>query len=251
MDKTSGRKVLTTMKYLYLRIFLISLLLMNVNVSAEMIKRREVEPTGKVVWEVPTQKKVIALTFDDGPSPIYTPQILALLRQYNAHATFFTIGSRVNRYPHITQQVIQAGHDIGNHTMTHPYENRNGFDRLRTEFLNAHHVLQQYQPNQPKLFRPPGGYIDDALLAEVNSYGYTVVLWSYHQDTRDWSSPGVQVIANHIISHARNGDIVLLHDGGGNRTQTVEALKIILPILQKQGYEFVRVSELLRYRSVH
>ncbi|CRK82064.1 sporulation polysaccharide deacetylase PdaB [Neobacillus massiliamazoniensis] len=222
---------------------------LHANASTEMIRRKQVEPTGKVIWEVPTQKKVIALTFDDGPNPVYTPQILALLRQYEATATFFSIGYQMERYPQIVRRVVQEGHELGNHSMTHSYEDRVGFERMRSELIRADKVIQKYQQNKPKLFRPPGGYIDNLLLQESIQNGYKVVLWSTNQDTKDWSLPGAQVIADHVIRHARSGDIVLLHDGGGDRKQTIEALKTILPVLKQQGYQFVSVSELLNYRN--
>ncbi|ETI66113.1 sporulation polysaccharide deacetylase PdaB [Neobacillus vireti LMG 21834] len=213
--------------------------------TAEMIKRNKVEPTGQVVWDVATQKKVIALTFDDGPSPVFTPQVLRVLEQYGANATFFQIGSRMERYPEVVQDVVEAGHEIGNHSMTHPYENKVGFRQMRLEIIRAEQIIQKYQPNHAKLFRPPGGYLDNALLQEAKKQGYKVVLWSYHQELKDWSKPGAQVIADHVIRHARNGDILLLHDGGGDRSQTIEALKIFLPALKQKGYQFVSVSELL------
>ncbi|MFK9093980.1 polysaccharide deacetylase family protein [Bacillus salipaludis] len=215
------------------------------NAFAEMIKRKEIEPTGQVVWDVTTQKKVIALTFDDGPSPTYTPQVLALLERFGAHATFFQIGNRMESYPDIVEQVVEAGHELGNHSMTHPYENKVGFQPMHDEIIRAEHIIQKYQPNHPKLFRPPGGYLDNALLQEAKKQGYKVVLWSYHQELKDWSLPGARVMADHVIRHARNGDIILLHDGGGDRGQTVQALNIFLPALKEKGYEFVSVSELL------
>jgi peptidoglycan-N-acetylglucosamine deacetylase len=213
--------------------------------STDLIKRKAIEPTGQVIWEVHTSKKVIALTFDDGPSPIYTPQVLELLKQYNAHAIFFQIGYKMERYPQIVQQLVRAGHELGNHSMKHQYENKVGVKNMLTDIIRADNILQKYQPNNLKLFRPPGGFIDTALLQEVKQLGYKVVLWSYHQDTKDWSLPGAQVISDHIIHHARSGDIVLLHDGGGDRSQTIQALKSILSTLKQQGYQFVSVSELL------
>ncbi|EKN71055.1 putative polysaccharide deacetylase [Neobacillus bataviensis LMG 21833] len=210
-----------------------------------MIKREQVEPTGHVIWDVATHKKVIALTFDDGPDPVYTPQILALLEKYGAHATFFQIGNRMELYPDVVEQVVEAGHELGNHSMTHPYENKVGFQQMRHEVVLADRIIQKYQPNHPKLFRPPGGYLDNSLLQEARELGYRVVLWSYHQELKDWSLPGALNIANHVISHARNGDIILLHDGGGDRSQTLQALKIFLPALKEKGYNFVTVSELL------
>ncbi|MDQ0201040.1 polysaccharide deacetylase family sporulation protein PdaB [Neobacillus ginsengisoli] len=234
------------MKRICLLIILIcSCFITHTNASTDMIRRKEVEPTGQVVWEVHTSKKIIALTFDDGPNPKYTPQVLELLKQYDAHATFFQIGFRMERYPQIVQQVVQAGHELGNHSMTHQYENKAGVKSMGIEMIMADRIIQKYLPNHLKLFRPPGGYIDTSLLHEAKQLGYKVVLWSYHQDTKDWSLPGTQVIANHIIRHARSGDIVLLHDGGGDRSQTIQALKSILPTLKQQGYQFVSVSELL------
>jgi polysaccharide deacetylase family sporulation protein PdaB len=235
------------MKWVCLLITLIiSCFITHINASADLIKRKEVEPTGQVVWEVPTSKKVIALTFDDGPNPKYTPQVLELLKQYGAHATFFEIGYRMEQYPKIVEQVVQAGHELGNHSMTHQYENKSGAKYMSLDIIEAGRIIQKYQPNHIKLFRPPGGYIDTALLKEAKQLGYKVVLWSYHQETKDYALPGAQVIANHIIRHARNGDIVLLHDGGGDRSQTVQALNTILPALKQQGFQFVSVSELLQ-----
>ena len=218
----------------------------HIDVNAEMIKRKQTEPTGHVIWEVPKKEKVIALTFDDGPHPVYTPKVLEILKKYDAHATFFHVGYKMTQFPQIVQQVVQGGHELGNHSMTHAYENEVGFERMRNDLIQAEAVIQKYQQNSPKLFRPPGGYIDNNLLKEVQVKGYKVVLWSYHQDPKDWSLPGAQTIAEHVIRHARNGDIVLLHDGGGDRSQTIQALKSILPTLKQQGFKFVTVSELLQ-----
>jgi peptidoglycan/xylan/chitin deacetylase (PgdA/CDA1 family) len=233
-------------KICILLLFIFFCFIAQANASTDMIKRKEVEPTGQVVWEVHSSKKVIALTFDDGPHPKFTPQVLTLLKQYDAHATFFQIGYRMQQYPQIVQLVIQAGHELGNHSMTHQYENKTGAIIMCMDVEKAEGIIQKYQPNHIKLYRPPGGYIDNALLKELKRLDYKIILWSYHQDTKDWSMPGAEVIANQIIQHARSGDIVLLHDGGGNRGQTIQALKSILPALKQQGYQFVSVSELLQ-----
>ncbi|WML51351.1 polysaccharide deacetylase family protein [Neobacillus sp. PS3-12] len=237
------------MKLICLLIVLFSSFTPYTYASSDMIKRKEVEPNGQVVWEAHTSKKLIALTFDDGPNPKYTPQVLELLKQYDAHATFFEIGYRMEQYPQIVQQVVQAGHELGNHSMTHQNEKKVGAQSMSLDIIMADKVIQKYQPNHLKLFRPPGGYIDNALLQKANQLGYKIILWSYHQDTKDWSLPGAQVIADHTIRNARSGDIVLLHDGGGDRSRTVQALKLILPALKQQGYQFVTVSELLQYQQ--
>jgi peptidoglycan/xylan/chitin deacetylase (PgdA/CDA1 family) len=151
----------------------------------------------------------------------------------------------MEQYPKIVQQVVQSGHELGNHSMTHQYENKAGVQYMGLDIIKADKIIQKYQPNHLKLFRPPGGYIDTSLLQGAKQLGYKDVLWSYHQDTKDHALPGAQVIAYHIIRHVRNGDIVLLHDGGGDRSQTIQALKLILPSLKQQGFQFVSVSELL------
>lgn len=217
------------------------------HVDAKMLMRKELEPTGHVTWEVPTNEKIIAITFDDGPDSTYTPQILNILRQYNAEATFFMIGFRVKRNPYLIDQVLKEGHEIGNHTMNHLYARSATGQKLENDILEGKRYLQKWV-DKPLLFRPPGGYINESVFTTATEAGYEIVLWSWHQDPRDWSSPGKDKIVNHVLNNAKSGDIVLLHDGGGDRSQTVEALKEILPALQKQGYRFVKVSELLKYK---
>ncbi|WP_436628205.1 polysaccharide deacetylase family protein [Bacillus thuringiensis] len=216
-------------------------------VAARMLMREDLEPTGMVTWEVPTNKKIIAFTFDDGPNDIYTPQILEVLEQYDAKATFFMIGFRIQQAPQLVKTVLNNGHEIGNHTMNHVYAQNKSPKKIQNDILEGQKYIEKWSKS-PLLFRPPGGYINDTVLTTVKQQGGQIVLWSWHQDPRDWSNPGVHTIANHVIKNARNGDIVLLHDGGGNRRQTVAALKIILPNLQEKGFQFVKVSDLLKYK---
>lgn len=216
-------------------------------VEAKMLLRKELEPTGYVTWEVPNNEKIIAITFDDGPDPTYTPQVLHLLRQYKAEATFFMIGFRVQRNPYLVKQVLKEGHEIGNHTMNHLYASNSSDEKLENDILDGKKFFEKWV-KEPLLFRPPGGYINDAVFKTAKEAGYQTVLWSWHQDPRDWANPGVESIVNHVVKNAKSGDIVLLHDGGNNRSQTVAALAKILPELKKQGYRFVTVSELLRYK---
>ncbi|WP_437438786.1 polysaccharide deacetylase family protein [Bacillus rhizoplanae] len=217
------------------------------HVDAKMLMRKELEPTGYVTWEVPTNEKIMAITFDDGPDPTYTPQILEILRQYNAEATFFMIGFRIQRNPYLIEQVLKEGHEIGNHTMNHLYARSAAGQKLENDILDGKRYLQKWV-DKPLLFRPPGGYINESVFKTATEAGYQIVLWSWHQDPRDWSNPGKDKIVNHVLKNAKSGDIVLLHDGGSDRSQTVEALEEILPALQKQGYRFVKVSELLKYK---
>lgn len=215
-------------------------------VLAQEKDREYYETRGEIVWEVPTDSKVIALTFDDGPDPTYTPQIAELLKQYNAKATFFVVGSRVSQFPEIARQLSQAQHELANHTYSHPDMRRISSAKLKEEVIKTQETIFQTTGVNPQLFRPPGGYYSESVVNIAKQAGELVVMWSWHQDTRDWSDPGVKRIVNKVLTNARNGDIVLFHDYGGNRKQTVQALEQILPELHRRGYEFVTVSDLMK-----
>nr|WP_240041247.1 polysaccharide deacetylase family protein [Paenibacillus ginsengarvi] len=220
--------------------------------SAPAKKGREYyEERGEIVWEVPTDQKVIALTFDDGPDPVDTPAILELLKQYEAKATFFVVGQRVDKYPDIAKREIAEGHEIANHTFSHQYMNRNRLSaaRIEEEITKTEASIFKATGKKPHLFRPPGGYYNEQVVGASKRTGYKVVMWSWHQDTEDWSTPGVKKIVNKVLGNARNGDIVLFHDYVEGKSQTVEALKQILPDLKKRGFTFVTVSELLSHRK--
>lgn len=219
------------------------------SVLAKEKDREYYETRGEIVWEVPTKSKVIALTFDDGPDPRYTTQIAELLKEYNAKATFFVVGSRVKAHPQVVRQLMEQQHELANHTYTHPDVRRISPANLREEVLATQEEIYKHTGLRPHLFRPPGGVYNESLVHVAKDAGFLVVMWSWHQDTRDWSDPGVKKITNKVLNNARNGDIVLFHDYGGNRKQTVDALREIMPELQKRGYQFVTVSELMKYRN--
>jgi polysaccharide deacetylase family sporulation protein PdaB len=208
--------------------------------------RKFYEEQGNAIWEIPTKEKVIALTFDDGPSSAYTPKILDILKQYQAKATFFVVGSCVKDHPDIAKREILEGHEIANHTYHHSVFRGLSEEEIREELRKTQQTIEELTGFSPKLFRPPGGYYSDTIIHVANQEGYTVVMWSWHQDTHDWKKPGVNRIVKKVLSNARKGDIVLFHDHGGDRRQTIAALKIILPELKKRGYKFVTISELLK-----
>jgi polysaccharide deacetylase family sporulation protein PdaB len=207
------------------------------------------ERRGEVVWEVPTDQKVIALTFDDGPNPVYTPQILDLLDQYHAKATFFVVGSRVKKYPQVAKELVLRGHEIANHTYRHPNLGKISFQQFQAEMEQTKMAILEATGITSHLFRPPGGYYDERIVNAARQAGYLVVMWSWHQDTRDWANPGTHLVVRKVLSNARNGDIVLFHDNGGDRSQTIDALEKILPELKQRGYRFITVSELVNIRS--
>ncbi len=199
----------------------------------------------EVVWNVQTDQKLIALTFDDGPNPVYTPQILDILRDYQAKGTFFVLGKRVQLFPAIAIREVNEGHEIANHTFDHHYLKNYPPERLIQEIRQTQEVIFDITEQMPNVFRPPGGFYNDTLLHSMKEDKLTVVMWSWYMDTKDWRKPGVDKIVQQVLGNVHNGDIVLFHDLEGDCTQTVEALKRILPELKSRGYQFVTVSDLI------
>jgi len=208
------------------------------------------ESRGEVVWEVPTDEKLIALTFDDGPHPRTTPLILDLLKTYEAKATFFVVGNRIEKYKAMVKRQADEGHEVANHTYNHIFFDKQfRLDTIVDEIVKTKNKIYEVTGQTCKWFRPPGGFINDTVVKVAKEHGYTVVLWSWHQDTNDWRSPGVSKIADKVLNNARNGDIVLLHDNVKGSMQTVEALKIVLPELKARGFRIVTVSELMEHKK--
>jgi cellulose synthase/poly-beta-1,6-N-acetylglucosamine synthase-like glycosyltransferase/peptidoglycan/xylan/chitin deacetylase (PgdA/CDA1 family) len=191
--------------------------------------------------------KQIALTFDDGPDPVWTPKILDVLAKQQAKATFFVLGSRVNRYPEITRRILAEGHELGSHTFTHVDLAGVAGWRRDLEIALTGNAIAGATGYQTTLFRPPFSSEPDALTAtdfttlrNVGSQGYIAVLTDL--DTKDWQRPGVSEIVNAATPEAGGGAVVLMHDGGGDRAETVAALDQLIPQLKAQGYQFSTVT---------
>ena len=180
--------------------------------------------------------KVIALTIDDGPSPVYTPQILALLDKYRITASFSMIGESVTYYPAIAREVADAGHMIVNHTWDHANLRWLGAAATQAEISRASDAIHAAVGRRPEMFRAPYGVWSPAALEYCAVEDLTPLGWSV--DPRDWSRPGVREIVAIIMANTRTGSIILEHDGGGDRSQTVAALRIAIPRLLDQGYRF-------------
>ncbi|WP_042364148.1 polysaccharide deacetylase family protein [Streptacidiphilus neutrinimicus] len=179
----------------------------------------------------------IALTIDDGPDPRYTPQVLALLHRYGIPATFCQIGEEIRRHPALVREVADQGHLIANHTWTHPDLVRETRTAVREEIVRTSEILEKTTGRSPVLFRAPYGAWSSSVFAECRTQGLRPLDWSV--DPRDWSRPGVSSIVRTIMRTTRTGSIILEHDGGGNRSQTVAALRNVLPRLLDEGYHFV------------
>ncbi len=203
-------------------------------------------PTGAqtpVYRSVKNETNRIALTFDDGPHPYLTKEILDILDRYQVKATFFMVGINVENYPDAARAVISAGHEVGNHTYTHHHFNRVSTGEIQKELGRCEDVLEELCEYRPHLFRPPEGAVNSCVESCSEENDYSLILWSL--DTRDWEHKNAERIAKTVLSSIKSGDIILMHDYIGVNSQTPQALEILLPKLLQQGYEPVTVSQLL------
>ncbi len=200
---------------------------------------------GEVIANNSAASKKIAITFDDGPHPSHTEEILDILKEYNVKATFFILGCNAERYPAIVKRTFDEGHELGNHTYNHVFVNRVSDSELLEEIRKTDEVIKKITGTSPVVFRPPGGAYNDAKVKVIASEGHKCILWSWWQDTRDWSCPGVDKVVSTVMDNLHDGDIVLFHDFNSGNTPTAAALRIIIPQLIEKGYEFVSVSELI------
>jgi peptidoglycan-N-acetylglucosamine deacetylase len=189
-----------------------------------------------------SQHREIALTFDDGPGP-YTPQVLAVLQRKKVPGTFFEVGVSETYFHASTSQIVADGYPIGDHTETHAPMSKLSPAAQRAQLLAQVSRIGAYGAPFPRLFRPPYGLWDSATLALLHKYRMLMVLWTV--DTNDYLQPGVSVIVHAVVSGARPGAIMLMHDAGGTRTQTVAALPRIIAALHRRGYKLVTVPKLL------
>lgn len=188
--------------------------------------------------------KNVAITFDDGPSKKYTEKILDILNKYNVKATFFTVGKNAEENPELLRRIHQEGHEIGNHTYSHPQMRDLSVEEINSEIVKTQEIIYDITGITPVLFRPPGGYLSNNIVESAVSNKCTPVLWSWRQDTLDWKCPAVDSVVSTVITNIRNGDIILFHDFNSGNSPTPCALEIIIPKLIDMGYKMVTVSEL-------
>jgi peptidoglycan/xylan/chitin deacetylase (PgdA/CDA1 family) len=204
------------------------------------------------LWAGTPNEKAVALTFDDGPSSTYTPQITALLKRYQAHGTFFVLGQRVEQTPWLVQALLKDGNEVGNHSFSHPRMTKETQISRERELERTAIALDLLGcPQSERLFRPPYSAYDDRLKSYLAHTRRCLVMWSL--DSGDWQGLAAPAIIKNVLSRVRNGSIIIFHDSDehaqADRHPTVEALKTILPALKAAGYRMITVSEMLHYQS--
>lgn len=190
------------------------------------------------------QNRTVALSFDDGPEPNWTPQILDILRDKQVKATFFVIGKEMDKYPDIAQRIVDEGHIVGNHTYHHINLNNVPPEKMIQEIDEGAAAIAKYTERKPKLLRPPFGAQNPKVIEVANNKNNFVILWSI--DTEDWRGLDANTIRARVIPIIGNGSIVLQHNGEGPNLQgTVQALPLIIDEIRARGFTIVTIPELL------
>lgn len=212
-------------------------------VAVTVSKPRPFEPKapGHRVSHVNVPGMYVALTFDDGPSAVYTPQVLDILKKHGARATFFVLGQNAARNKGILARAVAEGHEIANHTYSHIKMTASGRQTITGELERTSAIIKEATGYYPTTMRPPYGAINSGLVDMVyNTYGMHAVLWDV--DTRDWQHPGVAKVVERAVGKAQSGSIILLHD---IHASTLEAVEQVVTGLQNRGFKLVTVSQLI------
>ncbi|MEU5402890.1 polysaccharide deacetylase family protein [Streptomyces sp. NPDC005963] len=199
--------------------------------------------SGRCFRHGPRDRQEIALTFDDGPDPVFTRQVLEILDRYGVRATFFCVGQHVNALPDEVRRITEAGHSLGNHTWSHPFLPDLTHTQFRLQIERTSEAFERSVDQVPTLFRPPYGARTPEALGELMADGPALALWDV--DSWDWARPGPEKIATTVLDHAQPGSMILMHDGGGDRRESVEALPAVIEGLLERDLHFVAAEDLM------
>jgi peptidoglycan/xylan/chitin deacetylase (PgdA/CDA1 family) len=187
----------------------------------------------------------IALTFDDGPHPGSTLKIVAILKRFGIKATFFCVGQHIQQYPDYVRQEYANGNLVEDHTWTHPDLQLLSSAEVGRQLGQTANEIEQVTGAMPTLFRPPYGIFNWSIFAQARHMALSSIIWNV--DPQDWSMPGTNAIIARVLGVSGNGSIILMHDGGGDRSQTVAALPTIITTLRQRGFRFVTVEQMIRH----
>ena len=205
-----------------------------------------------VIWAGSTGNSYVALTFDDGPKPEYCIPILDVLDKYDVKATFFIIGREARWHPDLVHRIVQSGHDLGNHTYSHFRLDSLSREQVYTELKATNEIIFSIIGMRPLYFRPPGGRFNGMVLEEVQKNNMIVINWTLNAGDYTVASKyfknlkQAKDIESKIVNNCKNGDIILMHNGGG---PTIESLPNIIIKLKEKGFTFVTVSDLLKLQT--
>lgn len=203
-----------------------------------------------VIRQVVTSKKVVALTFDDGPTRKWTPQILQILTAEKVPATFFIVGSHALRHPTLVQDEVKAGMEIASHGSRHLILKGKDAAAVRREIEENAAILKSLGAPNPTLYRLPAGLSDRTALEVLHQLGYQVIGWTI--DTRDWRRRlSAQQMTDLVLKQIEPGSIIIFHDGPNSSERTVEAVRALIPALRQRGYQFLTVSQLLKEETLN
>lgn len=183
---------------------------------------------------------LVALTFDDGPHATLTPRLLDILAKEDTPATFYVVGKMVSESPEVAQRIVDEGHEIGNHSWTHPDLRKLSDEKINKELANTAKAIEKHTGSQPYSTRPPYGGLNARVAKAIPREYQPVVLWTV--DPKDWQKPGIQKIVERVVGEAKPGSILLLHD---IHEESVEAVPKIIGELRNKGFKFVTVSQIL------
>ncbi|QSO55050.1 polysaccharide deacetylase family protein [Alicyclobacillus curvatus] len=200
----------------------------------------------EVILSGPTDRKQVALTFDDGPDTLWTPLILSILDSYDVKAEFNCVGERIQQNPSMLDRIFQGGHDVENHSWNHPNFTKIPLSEARWQIEQTNSLIQQIMGVRPRFFRPPYGAINAEVIQMVVSLEMKILYWTV--DSLDWSGLTRSQVISNVLGHAGPGSIILMHFAGGrggSLEDTVQALPYIIQTLHREGYTFKTVSNLL------
>jgi peptidoglycan-N-acetylglucosamine deacetylase len=200
--------------------------------------------TQDILYAVSTTARAVAFTFDDGPNPHYTPQLMDIFREVGGKATFFMIGEQIDAYPEVAAAVHAEGHELANHTYTHPHLPELALDEAREELVKMDARIRAITGKPVQTFRAPYLNVNDDILSLAGELGYRCIN-AVNLETHDWEQPGVEHILDKTREFVKGGSILLFHDGYGDRSQSIEAVRTLVTELAAEGYQFVTVSELI------
>lgn len=202
----------------------------------------------EVLNSVFVTEKAVAITFDDGPNPQYTTELLSIFRDEQVKATFFMIGEQIKKAPDVARMVHEEGHEIGNHTFTHPYLTQLELSDCLEEIRKTDELIEQTIGVKPRVFRPPYLDFNPEVSKVIQEFDYSVI-GAVNTEAMDWEQPGVQHIFEKSLKAVRPGSVLIFHDGFGDRSQTVEAVRQLVVHLKGEGYQLVTVSKLLKFNK--